>query len=271
MNKMTTISVLIPTRKRPASLKKTLDSLIDNSLDIKRLEILIAVDDDDTTTIEFLASTVEPWFKSLSIKYKFVKFKRLGYAYLHYYINHLSAQATGDWLFFINDDAVVKTPNWDQIIEDNSSEFALLRAETTNEHPYAIFPILPRKWVEITGHFSLHQLNDAWVSQIGWILDIVKTIPVMIDHNRFDLTGDHQDETARERVIFEGNPRDPRDFNHESAREKRIADVNKLAAYLEKELGYELAWFKDSIAGKVNVWEKMFKLDKKGQMSQWKN
>jgi glycosyltransferase involved in cell wall biosynthesis len=268
---MTVISVMIPTRGRPTSLEKTLRSLIDQANNVSRLEILLAVDDDDSTTIEFLTKVVRPWFDQDNVKYTFVKFKRLGYSHLHQYINQLSNRAVGNWLFFINDDAVVKTPDWDQIILDHGKEFALLRAETTNQHPYAIFPILPKKWVEITGNFSQHQLNDAWVSQIGWMLDIVKTIPVMIEHNRFDLTGEHQDDTFKERVIFEGNPKDPRDFNNDEVRKNRIDDTFKLANYLEQELGYELRWFKDAVAGKVNVWDKMLALDKKGLMRQWKN
>jgi hypothetical protein len=65
---------------------------------------------------------------------------------------------------------------------------------THNRHPYSIFPIVPKEWYNLIGHLSLHQLNDAWLSQIAWMLDIVKQIPVEVLHDRADLTGNNKDE-----------------------------------------------------------------------------
>ena len=264
------ISVMFPTRGRPLSLQRSLQTLLNQAHDISCLEILLGIDRDDQPTIDYCLATIKPWLESLGCHYKFVQFDRQGYAYLHRYINELAQRAQGDWLFFYNDDAVMETPLWDQIIIDNSQEFYLLRTETNHKHPYAIFPILPRKWIELIGYFSQHQLNDAWVSQIAWMLDIVKTIPVMITHERFDLTGENKDSTFNERQIFENNPADPRDFNHESMRKVRFNDAVKLADYLEKTHSRDMSWFKDSIQGKHDVWEKMLAMDTAGLMKKWK-
>ena len=270
MNKKIDISVMFPTRGRPESLGRSLQTLLDRAVDVTRLEILLAIDDDDQPTIDYCINVVKPMLESINCSYTFLQFNRQGYTQLHKYLNKLSAHAKGNWLFFYNDDAVMDTQGWDQIILDNGQEFCLQRAETNHEHPYAIFPILPKKWIELTEHFSQHQLNDAWVSQIGWMLDIVKTIPVMITHERFDLTGENKDDTFTERRIFEGDPSDPRDFNHATMRKQRFHDAVKIGEYLTDECGKSIDWFLGAQAGKHDIWEKMLLLDKKGSMKKYK-
>jgi hypothetical protein len=100
------------------------------------------------------------------------------------------------------------------------------------------------------------------------MLDIVTTIPVMIEHERFDLTGKNDDDVFRNRPMLEGNPQHPRDFNHITWRKRRIQDAMTIANYLVP-LGYDLTHFKLGIENKINIWEKMIKLDKKGLMKQW--
>ena len=100
------------------------------------------------------------------------------------------------------------------------------------------------------------------------MLDIVTTIPVMIEHERFDLTGKNGDDVFKNRPMLEGNPNHPRDFNHASWRKRRMEDAIKIANYLAP-LGYDLEHFKLGIENKIDIWSKMIKLDKKGLMKQW--
>jgi len=262
------ISVLLPVRARPGPMEQCLRTLIDTANRPGRIEVLIAFDDDDTDTIDYFVDVLAPYLDSKGVTYSAMQFKRLGYLRLNEYLNELANHSTGNWIFFWNDDAVMTTNHWDDIIRQYDDRFALLRAETNHEHPYAIFPILPRKWVEITGNISPHQINDAWTSQIGWMLDIVITIPVMIEHERFDLTGKNDDDVFRNRPMLEGNPKHPRDFNHIDWRKRRIQDAMKIGNYLEP-LGYDLTHFRLGIENKINIWDKMIKLDKKNLMKQW--
>ena len=262
------ISVLLPVRARPGPMEQCLHTLVDTANKPDRIEVLIAFDDDDTDTIDYFVDVLAPYLDSKGVTYSAMQFKRLGYLRLNEYLNELANHSTGKWIFFWNDDAVMTTTAWDEEIVKHNDRFALLRAETNHEHPYAIFPILPRKWVELTGNISPHQINDAWTSQIGWMLDIVTTIPVMIEHERFDLTGKNDDDVFRNRPMLEGNPRNPRDFNHVEWRKRRMQDAMKIGNYLEP-LGYDLTHFRLGIENKINIWEKMIKLDKKNLMKQW--
>jgi hypothetical protein len=263
------ISVLLPVRARPIPMEQCLHTLIDTATKPERIEVLIAFDDDDTDTIDYFVDVIAPYLDAKGVTYSAMQFKRLGYLRLNEYLNELANHSTGKWIFFWNDDAVMTTTAWDDVIREHNDRFALLRAETNHEHPYAIFPILPRKWVEITGNISPHQINDAWTSQIGWMLDIVTTIPVMIEHERFDLTGKNDDDVYKNRPMLEGDPRSPRDFNHSDWRKRRMQDAMKIGNYLEP-LGYDLTHFRLGIENKINIWEKMIKLDKKGLMKQWR-
>jgi hypothetical protein len=101
------------------------------------------------------------------------------------------------------------------------------------------------------------------------MLDIVTTIPVMIEHERFDLTGKNGDDVYKNRPMLEGNPSHPRDFNHHSWRKIRMQDAMKIGNYIAT-LGYDLTHFQQGIENKIDRWSKMIKLDKKGQMKQWR-
>lgn len=256
------ISILLPVRSRPEPMKKCLHSLIDLAKKPERIEVLIAFDDDDIDTINYFFENIAPYLDNLKVRYNAMQFKRMGYIRLNEYLNTLAKNSHGAWMFFWNDDAVMITRNWDQAIIDYGTEFTLLRTETNHSHPYAIFPIVPRKWVEITGHLSPHQINDAWISQVAWMLDIVKNIPVLIIHERYDLTGKNGDEVFNNRPMLEGNPSDPRDFNHPYWRRARVRECLKLSKYL-KSLGNDLTHFKYGLAGKdgdgnnYDIWCKM--------------
>ena len=266
------ISILLPTRGRPKPLEQCLRTLLDRAKDPSRIEVMLAFDNDDAENIACFTEVIQPYLDDLGVEYSAIQFERLGYMRLNEYLNELVRHSQGSWLFFWNDDAVMKTQDWDQVIRDNAQEFYLLRAETNHEHPYAIFPILPKKWVEITGHLSPHQINDAWTSQVAWMLDIVKTIPVMIHHERYDLTGENLDETFKERIMLENMPgNNPRDFNHISWRKRRIDETTKIADYLDS-IGRDTTWFRDSMVGKnPDIWARMVLQDPHKRLRQWKD
>ena len=266
------ISILLPTRGRPKPLEQCLRTLLDRAKDPSRIEVMLAFDNDDAENIAYFVDVIQPYLDDLGVEYSAIQFERLGYMRLNEYLNKLAKHSQGSWLFFWNDDAVMKTQDWDQVIRDNAQEFNLLRAETNHEHPYAIFPILPKKWVEITGHLSPHQINDAWTSQVAWMLDIVKTIPVMIHHERYDLTGENLDETFKERIMLENMPgQDPRDFNHITWRKRRIEETEKIADYLDS-IGRDTTWFRDSMTGKnPDIWARMVLQDPQKRLRQWKD
>lgn len=252
---MKDISVLIPTRGRTTALETSIMSLVNNADDACRIEIFFAFDDDDQKSSAFCLENIVPRLQESGVEYSVMEFQRLGYLRLNEYINEMAKSATGRWLFFWTDDTIMNTKGWDSIVAQHD-KFRLLRIPSHNQHPYAIVPIVPRKWFEMFGYMSAHQLTDTWVSQISYILDIVEHLPIDVTHDRYDLTGNNFDDTWNNRPMLEGNIHDPRDFNHVTWRSRRWADCERIADYLES-LGDDMTWFRNVQKNLQDPWAKM--------------
>ena len=261
------ISVLLPSRGRTEQLKRSLDSLISTADDPSKIEFLLAFDNDDTESSKYFVEQIAPGLSALGCQYKVFEFVRLGYTRLNEYLNALGKSAQADWWVFWNDDAIMLDSGWDTAILVQEDRFCIQAFDTHNKHPYSIFPIVPKAWFDLLGHLSQHPLNDAYISQIAWILDIMVQIPVRVDHQRFDLTGDNMDKTFMERNVrsLEGNPLRPGDFNHVDQRKVRMIDANKIAVYLGEQ-GYDMTFWNEVAQKKRDPWEKMLAVDVNKQM-----
>ena len=259
------ISILLPTRGRAEALMSSIQSLCTQAEDFTSIEVLFGVDNDDVVGMENMLKNVCPWIEQNNINHKILVFEPQGYNNLNTYVNGLAEHSQGSWLFFWNDDAVMKTPGWDARIRDRTGEFKLLSVYTHNDHPYSIFPILPRQWFEILGHISLHSSNDAYVSQIAYYLDIFERIDVHCDHNRFDITGENNDATYQQRRVMEGDPSQPGDLNHPDMVKLRTNDVAKLATWMQDQ-GLDLTFFINAWQGQQDPWEKMRANDTNNQV-----
>jgi hypothetical protein len=261
------ISILLPTRGRTESLRRSLHSLINLAHDVSDIELLLGFDDDDRATVDYFLDHIVPDLDCQGVTYTASEFPPMGYVRLNEYVNALADQARGQWLMFWNDDAVMHTQDWDLRIRDHDGKFRVLRMPTHNMHPYAIFPIIPREWRDLFGYVSAHQLNDAWISQIAYMLDIMINIPVEVTHDRKDLTGNNDDGTYRGRIMLEGRPSDPRDFNHITARNHRVNCAGQICDMLEKR-GEDMTWFRSVIAARQDPWAKMIsaEFDPNGQL-----
>ena len=252
------ISVILPTRGRRDVLKKSVESLINNASDPSRIELLLGIDEDDAGLNEFIKDEMAPFLKSKKVEARANIFKPIGYENLHVYINTLAGASSGEWIFFWNDDCLMKTKNWDNNIDKHTGKFKLLAPKDNhNGHPYAILPIVPRDWFILLGHLSQNAQNDAWLSHIAYMLDIFERIDVEIIHDRADITGNNNDDTFKNRKYMEGNPGDPRDFGHVDMQQARINSAHKIAWFLEKTKQNDLTWWYNVKAGKQDPFEKM--------------
>ena len=254
----TKISIILPTRGRRDVLKKSIESFVEKASNPQRLEILFGVDEDDKGVNEYIKDNLADYLKSKQIEARANIFKPLGYENLHTYVNTLAGNSTGDWLFFWNDDCLMVTEGWDEVIASYTGQFKLLGPnDNHNGHPYAILPIVPRDWFILLGHLSQNAQNDAWLSHIAYMLDIFERIDVEFIHDRADITGNNDDETFKNRNYQEGNPSDPRDFGHADMQAARVNSAHKIAWFLEKTGQGDLTWWEKVKAGEQDPFEKM--------------
>lgn len=98
------------------------------------------------------------------------------------------------------------------------------------------------------------------------MLDVWERIDVNVTHDRHDLTGNNEDETFKNRPMFEGNPRDPKDFHHISWTHLRLEETEKLSNYMQSN-GIDITWWNNVKEGLQDPWEKLKANDVNNQMS----
>jgi hypothetical protein len=267
-NKTYSIAVLLPTRGRTDSLGRSVYSLIDKADDVSKLHFLFGFDNDDDIGLNFFIDELQPDLDNREIHYTALTFDSIGYEGLNRYYNALADVADADWLFVWNDDCIMNTDLWDKEILKCTGEFNVLKVHTHNEHPYSIFPIVPASWYETLGHLSRHQMIDAEMSQIGYMLDIIKIIDIDVTHDRTDLTGNQSNEPPKPRIRYEGNTNNPLDFHNVAFVQKRMEDSEQLASLL-KSMNASTTFWENVKALKQDPWEKLKKNDVNQQQFQF--
>ena len=261
------IAVLLPTRSRTTALTDSVTSIVCQASDPSRLQILIGLDNDDAVGLEHFSMVIQPYLDGNGVDYHTQAFDSMGYAGLNRYYNHLAQSANADWLFVWNDDAVMDTQGWDDVIRSYSGEFKLLKVHTHNDHPYSIFPIVPRAWYDQFGHLSRHQMIDAELSQMAFVLDVMQVIDVHVTHNQVELTKNVAD-PLKPKVRFEGAPNDARDFHNLKVQQQRYTDVDYIATYMRNQ-GMDTSWWENIKSGKQDPWTRLQELDINKQMTQF--
>ena len=197
---MKKVSVLFPTRNRYELFVKSTMSLIENCHSTNNIEILLAVDDDDIETTEKISEFI---FDKSYIKIFYYERKR--YRGLHHYINDLAKKAMDGSLMLWNDDAIMTSMDWDlKILNLHSNDFIVISPKVENmehywRHQGVLFPIIPKKWINITESWSPTPGLDSWIDVLSKRLGILHNVDtISILHDRFELTGNNGDETYKE-------------------------------------------------------------------------
>jgi hypothetical protein len=234
------IAVLLPTRSRTDALTTSVTSIVDLAKDTSKIQLIFGFDDDDQIGLDHFQTVIQPYLDKHDVSYEAQAFKSMGYAGLNQYYNHLAKSCSADWLFVWNDDAVMETQHWDSVIEQYTGQFKLLKVHTHNDHPYSIFPIMPQAWYDLMTHLSRHQMIDAELSQLAFLLDIMQVIEVDVTHNQVELTNDPTD-PLKPKIRFEGNPLNPHDFHNPQVSARRYQDCDIIANHM-RSIGLDTSW-----------------------------
>ena len=225
------ISIILPTRKRTELLIKSISSLLTTASDTANLEILIAYDTDDDESKQFFAEIWSDFIAQSSATTRVFETERFGYLNLNKYVNFLGEQASGDWIMFWNDDALMLTENWDKLVLEHTGWFGLIRIPCVNmNHPFALFPIIPRSWIDLFGTISPVAHSDWWIYHVANNANRLRNIEALVYHDRADVTGNNNDETYNERSYdADGkDPNNPNDYSHPQRRAEIEQWIKKL-------------------------------------------
>jgi glycosyltransferase involved in cell wall biosynthesis len=237
------VSILIPTRNRVNKLKKCLNNLFKTCYDKHNFEVLCGVDNDDCETIDFLDKYI---INHPNVKY--FLFEKGGYKNIYKISNYLALQSSGHFLFTYADDSEIISYNWDLVLKEHNNKIITLNPLIKNFEHYVrpsdspipgyvwfIYPIIPKKLVDIIGRISNNTASDSWISEIIYQTQIpnIQEDNIIIKHSRFDETKNekHIDSLyykTKNEVNFVNA-----DFFSEYQVHERIKDIEKIKSYIK--------------------------------------
>jgi hypothetical protein len=230
------ISILVPTRERMNNRLTLLFSILTTVSDINNVNIYYGVDKDDPTldTIKKVSSAI-PCLKVVEIE-NGGEFLGLGKLW-----NILVDNSTEEIISMIGDDMVFKTKDWDlKILEEfKNGPSDNIKAVHCNDDCHgaklAVNLFCHRKYAEIMNGFMREEFKINWVDQ--WLHQVFSAFnrltyrdDIMIEHRHWVLGKNVRDKTADRMAVADVNKISDKLWY--SLKDERIADVNKLASYL---------------------------------------
>ena len=163
------IALLLPTRGRPASLRRTIDSIGATASRRDEVVVVVGVDDDDEATLE-LATRYRP---DIPILWSAGPQERtLGHLW-----NRLAAAEHGcDVLAMQTDDNVMETPGWDEHYRGAASDMPLgfgtaWPHDVLHGPDFCTAPVITRRMMERMGFFVPpwfpYWFHDTWLEEMG--------------------------------------------------------------------------------------------------------
>lgn len=163
---MINFTIMIPTRHRPVLLEKLLKSIYDSTIHKDSVEIHIAYDTDDMSTIQYLHGKYVDYTPPISTTFhQRERARNINHDYYNWMATNF---ATGKYIIAVNDDTLFETYGWDanamnslRVYEDRWPDGILLgmpedleKENKRNEFNWMpCFPLISKKAVEVLGHF----------------------------------------------------------------------------------------------------------------------
>lgn len=223
------LSILCPTRNRPAELTRMVRSVCDTTSGLGAVEILFYVDDDDQLSvpaIEKLQLT-----ESVSVGYKIGKRMTLTQCW-----NELLPQAKGELFMQGNDDIIFRTGGWDQVVKyvfDTSADkiwFVHGSDEGMHFQNFGAHGVVHQRWIDVIGYFIppyfVSDYGDKWLNDVADGLGRRKYVPIVIEHMHFMFSKAEKDSTTIERLQRHQRLNPDATWNKTAA--ERQGDINKL-------------------------------------------
>ena len=137
-----TISLLLPSRGRPAQLKRLFKSILEKTSNLDNVEIFLYLDEDDAQNYNF---------DNVAMKLTRIIGPRMT---MGAYNTACLKRSTNDVVILLNDDMVIRTDGWDKAILDlhNSIEDSIYLAYANDlfkKSRFCTIPILSRKTAEL--------------------------------------------------------------------------------------------------------------------------
>lgn len=220
------ISLLCPTRKRPAQLKRMVESALSTATTAP--EIVCYVDNDDD---------------SYDVGFESVYFVRGPRIVVTNCWNKCAGVANGEIFCQANDDIIFRTRGWDQMVETEFSKVPdriLMvhgsdgsdKSHESSNGQFGVHPFVHRRWFETLGYFIVpffsSDYGDTWVNDLANAIGRRHYLPFIIEHMHYLFGKAEMDENTRERL--QRHSRDNVEQLYRDLLPLREIDIDKLKA-----------------------------------------
>lgn len=222
------ISILVPTRGRPESVRRLVKSLQDTARQMP--EVVLYIDHDDPTSAEYLKH-----LKQLDGNPELIKIIEDRRRTLSECWNECAKVASGNILMHAGDDLVFKTDGWDAMVAQAfaEAEDKLLFVHGDDGHwgdTFGTHGFLHRRWIEAVGYFVppyfSSDYSDTWLNDVANALGRRVYLPFVTEHMHPLFGKAEWDTTHRERI--ERHKNDKVDDLYRELAPKREKDIEKL-------------------------------------------
>jgi glycosyltransferase involved in cell wall biosynthesis len=223
------ISILIPSRGRPALLKRMVDSV--RSTAREKVEIVCRIDHDDPAYNGYSELAGRGVIDKLLVG------KRIVMSDLW---NDCSRVATGEIQLLAGDDAIFRTPGWDEMVEAfftaSADKLWMVHGDDLGAagKTFGTHPIIHRRWIEALGRFTAPYFScdyaDTWLNDIANILGRRRFLPFVNEHVHWSCGKAQVDRTMQENL--DRARRDRPGILYAKLAPERQAEAEKLRALI---------------------------------------
>jgi glycosyltransferase involved in cell wall biosynthesis len=241
---MKDFSVIFPSRDRQRLLTNLLKSIANTTYDSTSIEVLIAIDDDDTDMQSYAY-----WAKDNLPNYvKFFPIPR-SVNFSRDYYTYLFGKSTGRWIIACNDDAEFTTPNWDKEAKNALESYigagpnivygwiedGLGSHRLSQFGNYCCFPLLGRDGIEALGYYFSPNVTiwgaDIWCEKLYRSIGRTLTMPFTISHISHH-SGKREQDDLNKRLAWE-NRKNPCDMIPTREEQNKLISLLRNLPYIQ--------------------------------------
>lgn len=191
------ISLLCPTRGRPANMNRLWQSVKDTASNLKDIELIFYIDDDDLDS--------QQTAKGMGVSR--IVGKRIVLSEMW---NKCYEISKGDILMHCGDDIIFRTVGWDKMVEDefkkvNDKILFVYGKDGYSPDSFGTHGFISRNWVEVVGYFVppyfSSDMNDTWLNDVADTIGRKKFLPELYTEHMHPINGKGEwDQTHLERL-----------------------------------------------------------------------
>lgn len=162
------ISLLTPTRGRPAAMEKLWNSALETATDPSRLEIVFYIDDDDALSLGKCSEMQAKDSRVLAVSGPRIVLSEMW--------NEAYKVATGEIFMHCGDDIIFRSQHWDSIVEKHISEapgniLFVHGRDGIQDAKLGTHGFVHKNWVATIGYFVppyfSSDYNDTWLTDVS--------------------------------------------------------------------------------------------------------